>query len=106
MTFQITTRDAEYAVDVFSALAITRVTEVGTGHDAGPDDLPEDFRECIADYLAEQWAERYETRLIEPAERNLARHIVRALLPDPDGDEQDLEDLLRARWTQPGRRAA
>ena len=94
-----------YAVDILTALAVTRVTETGTGHDADSADLPDDLADRIADHHAETWAAECETQLT-PAERHLARWLTRALLPDPYGDERDLEEVLRLKWTGPGRRAA
>ena len=107
MIFDIEYNGDSYAVDVLSALAITRVTEAGTGYDADASDLPTNLADRIADHLAEQWATQCETRLVEPAERNLARWVARALLPEPDddGDESHLDEVLRVRWTG-GRRAA
>ena len=105
MTFSIEQNGNFYAIDVLSAIAVTRVTEAGTGHDADVSDLPEDLAHRIADHLAEVWAAEHLTQL-QPGERSLARHIVRVLLPCLDDDERDVEDVLRGLWTRPGRAAA
>lgn len=105
MSFSIQHRGELYAVDVIAAFGVSRVAESGTGHDAGTADLPVDFLDRIADQLVADWAADCCT-VPTPSERHLARRIVRALLPDPDSDEQGVETVLRRMWTQPGRAAA
>ena len=104
MTFSIEHNGNFYAIDVLSAIDVTRVTEAGIGYDADASDLPEDFRDQIADHLVATWAAEHPTQL-QPGERSLARHIVQALLPCLDDDERDVEDVLRGLWTRPGRAA-
>jgi hypothetical protein len=53
-----------------------------------------------AEQLAGEWAAHRDT-VPEPAERDLARHIVRALA-DPLSDHSEvLDEICRARWTAP-----
>jgi hypothetical protein len=55
---------------------------------------------AAAERLAAEWADQRGT-IPEPAERDLARHILRELA-DPTSDcDALLEDICRARWTTP-----
>jgi hypothetical protein len=55
---------------------------------------------AAAERLAAEWADQHET-VAEPAEINLAEHILEQLA-DPCSDcDALLEDICRARWTTP-----
>jgi hypothetical protein len=55
---------------------------------------------AAAERLAAEWADHRGT-IPEPAERDLARYILRELA-DPTSDcDALLEDICRARWTTP-----